>query len=122
MNSVPPMSSPLYQPLDPARQEIRLLRVEPANDADATPDSLKCELVTDSLLQPKHTYHAMSYVWGDPTDTELIYVNGHEFHATKNLAAFLRGTATRAPTRRRSGWTRSASTSATLRSATTRCR
>ncbi|KAK0724175.1 heterokaryon incompatibility, partial [Lasiosphaeris hirsuta] len=30
-------------------------------------------------------YYALSYVWGDAVDTEIIRVNGHEFHATKNL-------------------------------------
>ncbi|KAH7149258.1 heterokaryon incompatibility protein-domain-containing protein [Dactylonectria estremocensis] len=31
----------------------------------------------------------MSYVWGDPTETNPIYVDRHEFAATKNLVASL---------------------------------
>ncbi|KAK4035091.1 heterokaryon incompatibility protein-domain-containing protein, partial [Parachaetomium inaequale] len=80
------MGASLYEPLDPAQQEIRLLRIEPGDGLD----TIKCELITDSLLQPKHAYHAASYVWGDSTDTEVIYINGHEHQATRNLVAFLR--------------------------------
>ncbi|KAH7148511.1 heterokaryon incompatibility protein-domain-containing protein [Dactylonectria macrodidyma] len=34
-------------------------------------------------------YAAMSYVWGDPTEMGTIYVDRHEFAATKNLVASL---------------------------------
>ncbi|KAH7011514.1 heterokaryon incompatibility protein-domain-containing protein [Ilyonectria destructans] len=34
-------------------------------------------------------YAAMSYVWGDPTETSTIHVDRHEFAATKNLVASL---------------------------------
>lgn len=83
------MDSPLYNSLDPTRQEIRLLIIEPDGDEDTIP-SLKCQLITDSLLQAQHPYYAVSYVWGDPTDTEPVYIDGHECQATINLVAFLR--------------------------------
>ncbi|KAF7544317.1 hypothetical protein G7Z17_g10038 [Cylindrodendrum hubeiense] len=34
-------------------------------------------------------YAAMSYVWGDPTETSTIYVDRHKFSATKNLVSSL---------------------------------
>ncbi len=83
------MGSSLYKSLNPAQQEIRLLRIEPGASADSL-EALKCELVTESLLQLKEPYYAVSYVWGDPADTEPIHVNGLEFQVTRNLAAFLR--------------------------------
>jgi hypothetical protein len=35
-------------------------------------------------------FAALSYAWGDPTDTRMIYVNGHRMFVTKNLEAALR--------------------------------
>lgn len=41
-------------------------------------------------LQDNPVYTALSYVWGDPTITEDILINGFTFAVTKNLAAALR--------------------------------
>ncbi|RSL74295.1 hypothetical protein CEP53_000377 [Fusarium sp. AF-6] len=46
------------------------------------------ELITVSLHDdPK--YAALSYLWGDPEDQEIITVQGHKVKVTKNLAAAL---------------------------------
>lgn len=56
-----------YQPL--LGPQIRLLTIQPGEPED----DIQCSLTTVSLDdQPK--YEALSYVWGDPTDTRNIFV------------------------------------------------
>jgi len=81
---------PPYAPLDPAKQEIRLLDqvIWPlGNDSD----TIECTL-TKALLQPPENtvYAALSCVWGDENVTETILVNGHPMSVTINLSEFLR--------------------------------
>ncbi|XXG99817.1 hypothetical protein Hte_006158 [Hypoxylon texense] len=71
-----------YRPLDPSREEIRLIRILPALNND---DTIECSLETASLLTPGLEYAALSYVWGDPKVTRDIRVNGETFAATENL-------------------------------------
>ncbi len=78
------MSSPLYQPLEPARQEIRLLKIQSREEWP-----IRCELITHSLLDPAIKYNAASYVWGDATDTSFICVNGNMVQTRNNLVSFL---------------------------------
>jgi heterokaryon incompatibility protein (HET) len=75
----------LYQPLDNERREIRLIEIlSRACDAD-----IICQLITVSLNDaPRFT--ALSYVWGDPSVTEPIVLNGSALHITTNLATALR--------------------------------
>jgi hypothetical protein len=83
------MTSTLYEPLDSLEGEIRLLKIEPTDGADnAGTLPVKCEMFTYSLTELKQEYHAVSYVWGDPADTEAIWINGQERQATRNLGAF----------------------------------
>ncbi|KAK8039850.1 hypothetical protein PG993_008261 [Apiospora rasikravindrae] len=78
----------MYTALDPCREEIRLLRVAPSVPYDA---QVSCEIVIARLEDdPLPDYAALSYVWGDATDTEGITVNGQPFQATKSLASALR--------------------------------
>ena len=76
----------MYTALSAEKREIRLLRVLPAQDESS---QVACEYSSISLLE-NPIYNALSYVWGDPTVTTPILVNGEVFHATTNLAAALR--------------------------------
>lgn len=84
-----PNASPdgLYRdlPLDPARKEIRVLTLLPS-DGDAP---LGCTLKTISLGDESIPFYALSYVWGDPTDTTIINVNNVYVPVTKSLAGAL---------------------------------
>jgi hypothetical protein len=63
----------------------RLIKVLPGT----FDDPIRCELEPTSLGTKPH-YVALSYAWGDPTDTELISLDGCVYPVTKNLAWFLR--------------------------------
>jgi hypothetical protein len=74
----------LYVPLDASRNEIRLVRVKPHEYAaaklsvqpgDATP--IYCELVKCSA-EENPEYTAVSYVWGNASDTLAIIANEQE--------------------------------------------
>ncbi|RSL83701.1 hypothetical protein CEP51_004342 [Fusarium floridanum] len=70
-----------YKPLDTEKSEIRMLKLPPKG-------SENFELITVSLHDdPK--YAALSYLWGDPEDQEIITVQGHKAGVRKNLAAAL---------------------------------
>lgn len=70
-----------------ARQSIRLFSLDPALELDTSVTG--CLEVVD--LQGEHvSYEAISYVWGDPTDTVPITVNGHSYKVTVNLHDALR--------------------------------
>ncbi|RMJ18124.1 hypothetical protein CDV36_002239 [Fusarium kuroshium] len=72
------MPTPLYQPLDTTKSEIRLLEILPEGFS----------LITVPLDDaPK--YAAFSYVWGDPKDQETIVLQGRDVQVGKNLASFL---------------------------------
>ncbi|RYO75509.1 hypothetical protein DL764_010392 [Monosporascus ibericus] len=75
----------LYEPLDESRREIRLVTILPSENED---QPVACRLETASLTD-KLEYVAMSYVWGDPSVTKDIVVNGTVFPVTTNLEAGL---------------------------------
>lgn len=81
------MSDPAfpYKRLDTARREIRLVCIAPASHD--TP--IVCNLIQTSLNDDCH-YLALSYVWGDPSRTLPIQVDGQTFNVTENLEAALR--------------------------------
>ncbi|KAB5566285.1 hypothetical protein GE09DRAFT_1055859 [Coniochaeta sp. 2T2.1] len=81
------MSKPsIFRPLNPAANEIRLLKLLPGK----TGDPVSCMLDVFSLDDsPK--YDALSYVCGDPADTRRILVNGLSHNVTVNLESALRG-------------------------------
>ncbi|MCJ1263983.1 hypothetical protein MMC22_003854 [Lobaria immixta] len=74
-----------YKPLDTARREIRLAYIAPAPQ-DAP---IVCNLIHASLNSDVQ-YLALSYVWGDPSRTLPIQLDGHTFQVTENLEAALR--------------------------------
>jgi len=75
-----------YEPLDATRDQFRLHSLAP----DADPDSdITCRLFKVSLVD-EPSYTALSYVWGDPTITKPVLVNGIEVQVTLNLERALR--------------------------------
>lgn len=71
-----------WRPLDPAKNEIRLLTIEPASDECAT---LSCSLSTVSL-DDDPVYDALSYTWGDRTQSVPIRLDGFLWEITTNLS------------------------------------
>jgi hypothetical protein len=75
----------LYSPLNPNRSQIRLITLLPGK----IQDHVSCTLSTCSLADAP-VYEALSYVWGDPSTTLPISLDGHDFHATSALESALR--------------------------------
>ena len=75
----------IYRPLQTDNM-IRLVVLEPASDFDAT---IHCSLMAVSL-DDELLYEAMSYVWGDPSCTCPILLDGNIFQVTLNLERALR--------------------------------
>lgn len=80
-----------YSPLDEGKSEIRLVRFVPEkSDAAVYPAApirleLKHAIVDDALTH----YAALSYVWGEATDTVPIYINDVPHPIGRNLHAAL---------------------------------
>jgi len=55
------MASPIYRPLDPSRDEIRLWEIR------SIEPQIELSLITTTLSDELH-YSALSYVWGDASD------------------------------------------------------
>ncbi|KAE9380668.1 HET-domain-containing protein [Stipitochalara longipes BDJ] len=70
---------------------FRLILLQPSSSHHA---DLQCALLHATLSQCDRDiidhYTALSYVWGDPTQTGSIYVDGHHFTITATLEAALR--------------------------------
>ncbi|KAL4870603.1 heterokaryon incompatibility protein-domain-containing protein [Aspergillus spectabilis] len=75
-----------YQPLDPSKQEIRLLTILPHPEFES---QINCTLRTVSLKQGAR-FEALSYVWGGQEATENVIVDGSPFHITPSLDSALR--------------------------------
>jgi hypothetical protein len=76
----------VYETLNSSNAEIRLLTVQ-INEAAG---NLHYQLVACSLNDNfRPTYGALSYVWGDPTITVPITINGSFIQVTENLAKAL---------------------------------
>lgn len=69
-------------PLDPTQKQIRVLTFLPG-DGDEPP---ACTFSVLSLSDKSAHFNALSYAWGDPTDTTPINVNGVAIAVTKSLA------------------------------------
>ncbi|KAI8219941.1 hypothetical protein K4K54_009024 [Colletotrichum sp. SAR 10_86] len=74
-----------YEALDPEDKQIRLIRVDSGLETAQITVTLEISSLKDEPL-----FAALSYVWGDPTITEEISVNGYTSRVTNNLAAALR--------------------------------
>src|SRR5436190_14704542 len=62
----------IYEPLDPSKSEFRLIE----QVTHGRNNTITYNLMTVSM-HDKSNFAALSYVWGDPTVTEDINVNGH---------------------------------------------
>ncbi|WYZ33937.1 hypothetical protein EsH8_I_000213 [Colletotrichum jinshuiense] len=71
-----------YTPLKD--DEIRLVNLHPG------PPSSPVTLTTEIVPLRSADYTALSYVWGDASDTVAVHVDNHIFHATRNLHSALR--------------------------------
>ena len=74
-----------YQPIDVSHGGIRLVHILPESDGDA---GIKCTL-THANLDTAEYFTALSYVVGDPSQCETIYLDNHPFPVTINLYAAL---------------------------------
>ncbi|OGM45304.1 hypothetical protein ABOM_006442 [Aspergillus bombycis] len=79
-------SESIYQPLDPSRSEIRLLRLHP-RQTGRPDETLQLTMFTTSLHEQK--YFALSYVWGEDTPSNPVTINGQSVPVTQNLFDFL---------------------------------
>ncbi|KAJ4207067.1 hypothetical protein NW759_014065 [Fusarium solani] len=79
----------IYKPLDKDTQEIRLFEILPSEDINA---AVEIRLFRRRLGDMSGQFMPFSYVWGDPTDTKPIKVNGMSTAVTRNLADFLKQT------------------------------
>ncbi|KAK1751177.1 heterokaryon incompatibility protein-domain-containing protein [Echria macrotheca] len=75
-----------YRPLNIETQEIRLLSLNPLPDGSCSLSLIHRTLDSDN----PPVYLALSYVWGDATDTAEILVDGVQLKVTKNLASALK--------------------------------
>jgi hypothetical protein len=76
------MSTFNFHPLSPGC--IRILELLPGSENEA----LNCRLIYVRLAE-KPTYEALSYCWGDPTNSKSIIVDNDQFLVTANLHAAL---------------------------------
>ncbi|MCJ1402442.1 hypothetical protein MMC11_005662 [Xylographa trunciseda] len=73
-------------PVNELRTRILMLHSPSSNVA-----AVSCSLEVMTLHpEPKRPYTALSYVWGDPSITEDVIVNGVSFAVTSNLVSALR--------------------------------
>jgi hypothetical protein len=89
MASDAPTSAPAYQKLSRERSEIRLLLLFPTATFD---EKIQCGIFKASLngRESPVPYYALSYVWGNSTETLPIYLNGIQHQVTRNLESALR--------------------------------
>lgn len=74
----------LYQALDRAKPEIRLIKLHQGS----RDQGLRCTLETVSL-DDQPAFHALSYAWGSDTEKCRIDINGHEVPVSSTLATVL---------------------------------
>lgn len=82
-NSTQTASGHVYSPTQPG--QIRILQLQ----AGRTGDSFIGELVTTPLNKDAMEYDALSYMWGDPTPTDVIWLSGKALPMAKNLTTAL---------------------------------
>lgn len=72
-------------PLEPDRQEIRLISIVPGKWTDI----IECRLTTISLMDSPPPYEALSYVYGDEGHCPIL-LGGRFYQPTRNLYSALR--------------------------------
>ena len=81
-----PKTKDIYRKLDYKKQQTRLLHILPSSSLDAP---IHCELHIISLDDPP-LFDAISYCWGDSTETRVIFMNSKLRNITINLHDALR--------------------------------
>lgn len=76
----------LYKPLDPAREEIRLLVLSPSKLSE----DIIVGLRNVSLANLDIPYNAVSYTWGEDTSTEEIFATSHADFALREKHSIAR--------------------------------
>lgn len=72
-----------YLPLDPDKEEIRLLVLPPKSSTFADYEFVHVSLLSDV------PYEALSYAWGSNSPSNTITISGHPFSIRSNLRAAL---------------------------------
>ncbi|KXL44104.1 hypothetical protein M433DRAFT_171148 [Acidomyces richmondensis BFW] len=81
------MPSTLYEALDQAKKQTKLIMIRPGHETEAT----HCSMRTFSLFErPLPKYETMSYVWGDENLCSTVYVNNKKLNVPSSTAAVLR--------------------------------
>ncbi|KAI0020218.1 heterokaryon incompatibility protein-domain-containing protein [Xylariomycetidae sp. FL0641] len=76
-----------YKPLNPQKQEIRLLKLRPGGGDDP----IEGTLVHTVLNQPRtRSYETISYCWGDASKRAIILLDGYQVDVPASAAAALR--------------------------------
>jgi hypothetical protein len=73
----------VYQPLQP--DQIRILHLAPGNKGDALTGEFRVSNFDDNAIE----YDALSYMWGDPTPADRIYLSGKALPIASNLITAL---------------------------------
>ena len=77
----------LYQELDQAKKETRLIVIGPGFDQD----DIRCTMQTMSLLErPLPKYETISYVWGNAALRGTVYVDDHKLDVPLSTEVVLR--------------------------------
>jgi Heterokaryon incompatibility protein (HET) len=76
---------PFYPPLSALNREIRLLHLQPGDEAL----EIQCRLSVVSI-DSNPLYEALSYTWGDLNNTSSIAIDGHDVLIPSNLKEGLR--------------------------------
>lgn len=76
----------LYRPLNADKHELRLLEICPSEDNDS---QVQVKIFHCEFEDVQGHFMPFSYVWGDPTDTETIIINGIPTKIPNNLALLL---------------------------------
>jgi Heterokaryon incompatibility protein (HET) len=81
-------NSSLYNPLSRCPTQIRLVTLHHSVSDEEAP---RCTLQTVDIKSSRPaSYTALSYVWGDPSVVEDIFINGLSVAVTSNLGSALR--------------------------------
>jgi hypothetical protein len=82
------MASNLYTsvPINTKLSEIRLIAILPG----AHDDPISCVFDRHELRTPDLEFRALSYTWGNPSPTHVIFINNIAFTVRQNLWLFLK--------------------------------
>lgn len=94
-------SSSLYRPLDPLKQELRLVRILYDNrGVGEDSHDITCEMIVVLLDSSDTPYTALSYCWTEAEPTCVVWINDIPVLIRPNLHAFLK----RAQRERQQDW------------------